>query len=110
MSFHFDLLEAYVQGWMKSNGKNSIFLTWLYSHLINFKIDAPLYITFFQMFGRSPTPSVRPSLLMFRIGHPIAQIISSLMLYGSLAVVLSLWRVSKVDVPESSIASDVRVP
>ena len=37
--------------------------------------------SFFQMFGRRRTPSVRPSLLMFRIDLSIAWIISSLMLY-----------------------------
>ena len=34
------------------------------------------------MFGRCHTPSVRPSLLMFRIDHPITWISSSLVLYG----------------------------
>ena len=45
-----------------------------------------LYITpkFKQKFGRRHTPSARPSLLMFRIGRPIARIST-----GSLAVVLS---------------------
>ena len=34
----------------------------------------PLFITFCQMFGRRPTPSARPYLLMFLIDRPIARI------------------------------------
>ena len=32
----------------------------------------PLIYHLFQMFGRRRTPSVRPSLLMFRIERPVA--------------------------------------
>ena len=104
-----------------------ILLTWLYlftgaQHLCTFNIVTPLFITFCQMFGKRSTPSARPSLLMFHIDLPIARISSSLVLYctGFLAVVHSLWRrncnrmdsyrVSKVDVPESAIASGARGP
>ena len=51
-----------------------------------------LFIIFYQMFGRRHTPSARPSLLMFPIDRSIARINSGLVLYWSLAVVLSLWR------------------
>ena len=61
------------------------------------------------MFGRRRTPSERPSLLMFRIDHPIARISSYLVLYRVPRSVLSQWRrdrnrvdsyrVSTVDVP-----------
>ena len=51
-----------------------------------------LFFTFCQMLGRRRTPSAQPSLLMFRIDRPIARISLSLVLYGSLAAVLSLWR------------------
>ena len=71
------------------------------------------------MSGRRHTQSVRPSLLMFHIDRPIAQISSSLVLYQVLAAALSLWRrdhnhmdsywASKVAVPESPIASSTRV-
>ena len=57
---------------------------------------------------------------MFRIDGPIARRNSSLVLYRSLAVVLSLWRrdrnrldsyrVSTVDAPEYPIASGARGP
>ena len=78
-------------------------------HLCTFNIfTSPLFITFFQMFGRHRTPSARPSLLMFRIDRPIARINSSRCCTGHLAVILALWRmdrnrmdsyrVSKVDV------------
>ena len=64
------------------------------------------------MFGGHWTPSVHPSLLMFHIDRPIAQI-TLLCCPGSLTVVLSLWqryrncldsyRASTVVVPESPI-------
>ena len=60
------------------------------------------------------------SHFMFRIDRPIARISSSLVYTGILAVVFSLWRrdrnrmdscrVSRVDVPESPIASGARDP
>ena len=72
------------------------------------------------MFGRYHTPSARPSLLMFRTNSPISGISSFIVLYRVLAVILSLWgrdhncmysyRVSTVDVPQFSFASDARAP
>ena len=89
-------------------------------HLCTFNIVAPLFITFCQMFGRSHTPSARPSLLMFRIDRPIARISSSLVLYrvprsGSFTYRrdrnrMNSYRVGTVDVPASPIASGARGP
>ena len=42
---------------------------------------APLFITFYQIFGRRRTPSARQSLLLLRIDRLIARISSSLELY-----------------------------
>ena len=50
-------------------------------HWCTFNIIAPLFIIFYQMFGRHRTPSACPSLLMFRIDRPISRISSSLVLY-----------------------------
>ena len=70
------------------------------------------------MFGRHYTPSMCPSLLMFRIDHLIARISSSLVLYRVPHSGSFTWRrdrkhmdsceVSTVDVPESPIASGTR--
>ena len=49
-------------------------------HLCTFNISVvaiPYLSTFCQMFGRGRTPSACPSLLMFRIDHPVARISSS---------------------------------
>ena len=54
--------------------------TWV-QHLYTFSIATPLFINFFQMFGRHRTPSAHPSLLMFCIDCPVAWISSSLALY-----------------------------
>ena len=87
-------------------------------HMCTFSIVVPLIYHIFPNVRKASRPSVRPSLLMFRIDYPIARISSSLALYQVLAVVLSLWQrdrnridsyqVSTVDVPESPIASGAR--
>ena len=61
-------------------------------HLWTFNIVVPLIYHFCRMLGRRRTQSARPSLLVFRIYHPIARISSSLVFYRSIALVLSLWR------------------
>ena len=64
-------------------------------HLCTFSIIAPLFITFYQVFGRRRIPSARPSWLMFNIDRSIARISSYLVLYRVLAVVLFLWRIDR---------------
>ena len=70
---------------MKGNSNSLISLTWLYSQVTTFMYlqysHVPLFITFCQMFARSHTPSVRPSLFVFHTDCLIAQISSSLVLY-----------------------------
>ena len=93
--------------------------TWV-QHSCTFNIVVSLFNHLCQMFVRRCTPSVRPSLLMFRPDHPIARISSPLVLYRVFALVLSLWRsdrnrmdsyrLSMVDVPEYPIASGTKGP
>ena len=84
-------------------------------------IAALLFITFCQMVGRRRSQSARPSSLMFHIDRPIARMCSSHVLYRvPRSGFFPLWRrdrnrmdsyrVSKVDVPESPIASGARGP
>ena len=93
--------------------------TWV-QHSCTFNIVVSLFNHLCQMFVRRCTPSVRPSLLMFRPDHPIARISSPLVLYRVFALVLSLWRsdrnrmdsyrLSMLDVPEYPIASGTKGP
>ena len=81
-------------------------------HLCTFNTVASLIITFCQKFGRHRTPSVHPSLLMFRIDCPMAWISSSLVLYRVLAVVLSLWQrdYNRIDSGENNDTWLYRIP
>ena len=70
--------------WIKSNGNSLIFSHGFIQRnttFITFNIVAPLFITFYEMFGRRRTPSAPTSLLMFRIERPISRTSSSIVLY-----------------------------
>ena len=79
-----NMLNNICMCWIISNDNSSIFLTWLYSQRYNVyvtSIQSSPYLSYFSlMFGRCRTPTVRLSLLLFRIDCPIVHISTSLVL------------------------------